>query len=218
NTKKTASKNKGAAALKLDVSDVNQVNKGIEWIIKEFGKLDIVVNNAGVNTMKHRVNINQFPLKEWEWIVKIDLTGVFIVSKAASTRMIAQKSGRIINISSVFGLIPSRLQCAYVAAKAGVINLTKAMALELAPSGVLVNCVAPGSILTEGTKQLFYSDDAIMKQRTKVMLSHVPLNRPGTCEEIASAVLFLAAPESSYITGSVITVDGGWTAGYARDF
>lgn len=218
NTKKTAAKNKGAAALKMDVSDVNQVNKGIEWIIKEFGKLDIVVNNAGVNTIKHRVNINQFPLKEWEWIVKIDLTGVFIVSKAASARMIAQKSGRIINISSVFGIIPSRLQCAYVAAKAGVINLTKAMALELAPNGILVNCVAPGSILTEGTKQLFYSDDAIMQQRAKDMLSHVPLNRPGKCDEIASAVLFLAAPESSYITGSVITVDGGWTAGFSRDF
>ncbi|MBU4210971.1 MAG: glucose 1-dehydrogenase [Verrucomicrobia bacterium] len=216
--KKSASKNKGAAALKMDVSNVKQVEKDMEWIIKEFGKLDIVVNNAGVNTMKHRVNINQFPLKEWEWIVKIDLTGVFIVSKAASSRMIAQKSGRIINISSVFGLIPSRLQCAYVAAKAGVINLTKAMALELAPSGVLVNCVAPGSILTEGTKQLFYSNNAIMQQRAKAMLSHVPLNRPGKCEEIASAVLFLAAPESSYITGAVITVDGGWTAGYARDF
>lgn len=216
--RKSASKNKGAAGLKMDVSNVNQVNKGIEWIIKEFGKLDIVVNNAGVNTMKHRVNIDQFPLKEWEWIVKVDLTGVFIVSKAASGRMVAQKSGRIINISSVFGIIPARLQCAYVSAKAGVINLTKAMALELAPSGVLVNCVAPGSILTEGTKQLFYSDKAIMQQRAKAMLSHVPLNRPGTCDEIAHAVLFLAAPESSYITGAVITVDGGWTAGYARDF
>lgn len=218
NTKKTASKNKDAAALKMDVSNVKQVDKGIEWIIKEFGKLDIVVNNAGVNTMKHRVNIDQFPLKEWEWIVKVDLTGVFIVSKAVSTRMIAQKSGRIINISSVFGLIPARLQCAYVAAKAGVINLTKAMALELAPSGVLVNCVAPGSILTEGTKGLFYSDNALMQQRAKAMLSHVPLNRPGKCEEIASTVLFLAAPESSYITGTVIAVDGGWTAGFARDF
>lgn len=216
--KESASKNKAAAALKMDVSNVRQVDKGIEWIIKEFGKLDIVVNNAGVNTVKHRVNIDKFPVKEWERIVKIDLTGVFIVSKAVAVHMIARKSGRIINISSVFGIVPSRLQCAYVAAKAGVINLTKAMALELAPSGVLVNCVAPGSILTDATKQLFYSDKAIMQQRAKAMLSHVPLNRPGKCAEVASAVLFLAAPESSYMTGSVITVDGGWTAGYARDF
>jgi len=216
--RKSASKNKGAVPLEMDVSNVKQVSKGVEWIVKEFGRLDILVNNAGVNTMKHRVNINDFPLDEWERILKVDLNGVFIVSKAASTRMIAQKSGRIINISSVFGIVPARLQCAYVAAKAGVVNLTKAMALELAPNGILVNCVAPGSILTEGTKQLFYSDNALMQQRAKSMLSHVPLNRPGKCEEIASAVLFLAAPESSYITGSVITVDGGWTAGFLRDF
>jgi len=218
NTKKAASKNKGAEALKMDVSDVNQVNKGIEWVFKKFGKLDILVNNAGINTMKHRVNIDEFPLEEWERILKVDLTGVFIVSKAASARMIAQKYGKIINISSVFGIVPSRLQCAYVAAKAGVVNLTKAMALELAPNGILVNAVAPGSILTETTKELFYSNNAIMQERAKSMLSHVPLNRPGKCEEIASAVLFLAAPESSYITGSVITVDGGWTAGFSRDF
>lgn len=216
--KKSASKNKKSAALKMDVGDVKQVNSGIEWTVREFGKLDIVVNNAGVNTIKHRVNIDQFPLEEWEWIVKIDLTGVFMVSKAASARMVAQKSGRIINISSVFGIVPARLQCAYVAAKAGVVNLTKAMALELAQSGVLVNCVAPGSILTESTKQLFYGRGALMQKRAKAMLSHVPLNRPGTCDEIASAVLFLAAPESSYITGAVITVDGGWTAGFSRDF
>jgi len=216
--KKSAAKNKDSVALKMDVSDVKQVDKGIEWIIRKFSKLDVLVNNAGINTMKHRVNIDAFPLDEWERILKVDLTGVFIVSKAASACMIAQKSGRIINISSVFGIIPARLQCAYVAAKAGVVNLTKAMALELAPRGVLVNCVAPGSILTECTKQLFYSDNAIMQQRAKAMLSHVPLNRPGKCKEIAHAVLFLAAPESSYITGSVITVDGGWTAGYARDF
>jgi len=216
--KKAASKNKKAAVLKMDVSNVNQVNKGIEWVFNKLGKLDILVNNAGINTMKHRVNINEFPLNEWERILKVDLTGVFIVSKAASARMIAQKSGKIINISSVFGIVPARLQCAYVAAKAGVLNLTKAMALELAPNGILVNCVAPGSILTDGTKGLFYNDNAIMQQRARAMLSHVPLNRPGTSGEIAHAVLFLAAPESSYITGSVITVDGGWTAGFSRDF
>jgi NAD(P)-dependent dehydrogenase (short-subunit alcohol dehydrogenase family) len=202
----------------MDVSDIRQVDEGIAWIIRKFGRLDILVNNAGINTMKHRVNVDEFPLEEWERILKVDLTGVFIVSKAVSARMIAQKYGNIINISSVFGIVPARLQCAYVAAKAGVLNLTKAMALELAPNGILVNCVAPGSILTDGTKGLFYSDDAIMQERARAMLSHVPLNRPGTSEEIAHAVLFLAAPESSYITGSVITVDGGWTAGFSRDF
>jgi NAD(P)-dependent dehydrogenase (short-subunit alcohol dehydrogenase family) len=93
------------------------------------------------------------------------------------------------------------------------------MAIELAESNVLVNCVAPGSTLTEGTKQLFYSQDAIMQERAQRMLSHVPLKRPGTMEEIANTVLFFAAPESSYITGQTLCVDGGWTAGgFLRDF
>jgi len=216
--KKSAAEHKKAVSLEMDVGDEKQVGEGVTWIVKKFGKIDILVNNAGINTMKHRVNINEFPLDEWERILRVDLNGVFLVGKAASAKMIARKSGKIINISSVFGIVPARLQCAYVAAKAGVVNLTKAMALELASSGILVNCVAPGSIMTEGTKGLFYSDDALMQERAKAMLSHVPLNRPGTVDEIAHAVLFLAAPESSYITGSVITVDGGWTAGFSRDF
>ena len=132
--------------------------------------------------------------------------------------MRSQNWGRIVNISSVAGLVPLRLQCAFVAAKAGVINLTKAMALEVGREGVTVNAVAPGSILTEGTKQLFYGNDGLFRDAVKQLLAHVPLGRPGTTEEIAHAVLFLVAPESSYINGAVLTVDGGWTAGYAREF
>jgi len=116
-------------------------------------------------------------------------------------------------------VVPARLQCAYTTAKAGVIQLTRTMAIELAPSNILVNCVAPGSTLTEGTKQLFYSTDALFQKRSKRMLDHVPLNRPGTVAEIAHAVLFFAAPESSYITGQTLCVDGGWSAGgFLRDF
>ena len=149
----------------------------------------------------------------------MDLTGVFLVSKYAAKPMIKQCAGRIINIASVMGLVGARLQCAYTAAKAGVINLTRSTALELAPHGILVNCVAPGSTLTESTKQLFYSQDALMKERAQRMLSHVPLARPGTVDEIAQAVLFFGAPESSYITGQTLCVDGGWTAGgFFRDF
>jgi 3-oxoacyl-[acyl-carrier protein] reductase len=207
------------AAMALDVSNETQVEEGIAKVVKEHGHLDILVNNAGINTMKHRVNIDQFPLEEWQRILNVDLTGLFLVSRAGSKAMVAQKKGRIINISSVLGVVPARLQCAFIAAKGGVIQLTRAMALELAQNGILVNCVAPGSTLTEGTKTLFYSQDAIMQQRAQSMLSHVPMGRPGTTDEIAHAVLFFAAPESSYITGQILCVDGGWTAGgFLRDF
>jgi 3-oxoacyl-[acyl-carrier protein] reductase len=98
------------------------------------------------------------------------------------------------------------------------VNLTKAMALELAPCGVLVNCIAPGSILTEGTKALFYGNDAQFMDKFQQMLAHIPLGQPGKPEDIAYAALYLAAPESGYVNGHVLAVDGGWTAGYARDF
>ena len=129
-----------------------------------------------------------------------------------------QGGGRIINIASIVGLVPLRLQCAYVAAKAGVVNLTKAMALELGQYGILVNGVAPGSTMTVGTRDLFYGPDAQFKDSVKQMLAHVPLGRPGTPDEIAVAVLFLADPENSYTHGHIIAVDGGWIAGYAREF
>jgi NAD(P)-dependent dehydrogenase (short-subunit alcohol dehydrogenase family) len=206
-------------ALPMNVTDPVQVEAVVAEVVREFGRLDILVNNAGINTSAHRVNIDQFPLAEWERILSVDLTGVFNVTRACAAPMIAQNSGKIINIASVMGLVGARLQCAFTAAKAGVINLTRATALELAPHGILVNCVAPGSILTDATKELFYSGNALMKERATALLSHVPLGRPGTPEEIAQTVLFLAAPESSYITGQVLTVDGGWTAGgFFRDF
>ena len=164
------------------------------------------------------MTIDEFPREEWDRILAVDLTGLYEVSQAAARVMRKQKSGRIINIASIVGLVPLRLQCAFAAAKAGVIHLTKAMALELGPHGILVNCVAPGSILTEGTKQLFYGEDGMFKDSVQKMLDHVPLGRPGTTDEIAVAVLFLAAPENSYTNGHILTVDGGWTAGYAREF
>ncbi len=130
----------------------------------------------------------------------------------------AQKSGRIINIASIAGLVPLRLQCAFVAAKAGVVNLTRAMALELGPHGILVNGIAPGSTLTEGTRKLFYGEDGAFRHSVQRMLDHIPLGRPGNVDEIAVAALFLADPENSYMNGHVLTVDGGWTAGYSREF
>jgi NAD(P)-dependent dehydrogenase (short-subunit alcohol dehydrogenase family) len=217
--KTSASRTARGSAIAMDVSKEAQVEECVSQIVRQHGRLDILVNNAGVNTVKHRVNIDQFPLDEWQRILNVDLTGLYLVSRAGSRAMVAQKKGRIINIASVLGVVPARLQCAFIAAKGGVIQLTRAMAIELAPSGVLVNCVAPGSTLTEGTKSLFYSQEAIMQERAQRMLSHVPLGRPGTTDEIGNSVLFFAAPESSYITGQILCVDGGWSAGgFLRDF
>ncbi len=218
--KEAAAKSRGALAVEIDIGNESRVNSAMEEVVKQFGRLDILVNNAGVNTLKHRVNIDQFPLEEWERIVKIDLTGTYLVSKAAAQVMLKHGSGgRIINISSVLGVIPARLQCAFTAAKAGVVHLTRTLAIELGEHGILVNCVAPGSTVTEGTKQLFYSENALQKDRVKALLSHIPLGRAGTVEEMAHAVLFFAAPESGYITGQVLCVDGGWSAGgFFRDF
>ncbi len=206
-----------AVAMKLDVSNLEQVEKVVSKTLRRFGRLDILVNNAGVNTLDHRVNIDRFPPAEWHRIINIDLTGLYFVSHIAARPMILQKSGRIINISSVVGLVPMRLQSPFVAAKAGVVNLTKSMALELGPQGILVNAIAPGSIVTESTRALFYGEHAKFKDGVKNLLAHIPLGRPGQPEEVAHAALFLAAPESSYINGHVLTVDGGWTAGYTRE-
>jgi NAD(P)-dependent dehydrogenase (short-subunit alcohol dehydrogenase family) len=202
----------------LDVTNSGQVEQILGAVVREHGRLDVLVNNAGVNTLAHRVPIDEFPDAEWQRILNVDLHGVFLVSRVAARLMRPRKWGRIINVASVAGLVPLRLQCPFVAAKAGVVNLTRAMALELGPAGILVNGIAPGSTLTEGTKQLFYSEGGTFRASVQKLLDHIPLGRPGTPEEIAQAALFLADPQNSYTNGHVLVVDGGWTAGYLREF
>jgi NAD(P)-dependent dehydrogenase (short-subunit alcohol dehydrogenase family) len=187
-------------------------------IVDRFGKLDLLINNAGINTAKDRRPIHEYSPDDWDRILRVDLTGVFVTTQAVVPWILQAGGGRIVNISSIAGLVPLRLQSAFVAAKAGVINLTKSMALELGPRNILVNAVAPGSTLTQGTRALFYGPDGSYSQNAASLVSHIPLGRPGEPEEIAHAVLFLVAPEASYINGTVITVDGGWTAGYTRDW
>jgi NAD(P)-dependent dehydrogenase (short-subunit alcohol dehydrogenase family) len=213
-----AARSAGAKGLRMDVTCAKEIETVIGQVVEEFGRLDILVNNAGVNTLAHRVPIDQFPRGEWDRLLSVDLTGVYEVSRVAAGVMRSQGGGRIINIASIAGLVPLRLQCAFVAAKGGVVNLTRAMALELGPHGILVNGIAPGSTLTEGTKQLFYGEGGKFRDNVQRMLDHVPLGRPATPDEIAVAALFLADPENSYMNGHILTVDGGWTAGYTRDF
>ena len=208
----------GASWRRLDVTRADEIEAVVDGIVSDHGALDIVVNNAGVNTMAHRVTIDEFPRAEWDRILAVDLTGLYEVSRFAARAMRKQGSGRIINIASIAGLVPLRLQCPFVAAKAGVVNLTKAMALELGPFGILVNGIAPGSTLTDGTRQLFYGAGGLFHESVRQMLAHVPLGRPAEVDEIAVAALFLADPENSYMNGHILTVDGGWTAGYAREF
>lgn len=203
---------------KMDVTSSADIQAALDEIVREHGRLDVLVNNAGINSLHERTTIDQFQRSEWDRVLSVDLTGVFEVSKAGAAIMRQQGAGRIINIASIAGLVPLRLQCAFVAAKAGVVNLTKAMALELGPFGIQVNGIAPGSTLTEGTRKLFYGEEGTFRDSVQRMLDHVPLGRPGTVDEIAVAALFLADPENSYMNGHILTVDGGWTAGYTRDF
>jgi NAD(P)-dependent dehydrogenase (short-subunit alcohol dehydrogenase family) len=203
-----------AIALTLDIRDEAALEQAVAATVKEFGRLDILVNNAGVNSLKDRVDIDRYPTEEWHRVVSIDLDGLYLVSKAAVQPMIRQGFGRIVNVASVVGLTAMRLQSGFVAAKAGVIHLTRSMALELGPKGIFVNSIGPGSVMTEGTKKLFYGDDGMFRAQSAAFLAHVPLGRPGTVEEIAEGILFLAAPENSYMTGHLLMVDGGWTAGF----
>lgn len=205
-----------AMALLMSTADEAQVTAGFEVVREKFGRLDILVNSAVVNAAaEHRVTFDRYSPEEWDRIIRINLHGVFLVSRAAARLMIPQKAGSIISIASVLGLVPARLQCAYTTSKAGVVNLTRAMALELGPHDIVVNAVAPGSMtVTAGDDK-----NHPLGSQTARLLSHVPLGRLGTFDDIARTVLFFAAPESRYVTGQILCVDGGWSAGgFFRDF
>ena len=205
-----------AMGVKTDVSDRDSAREMVARVAEGFGRVDCLVNNAGINGgPEYRKPIHQYDDQLWQRIMNVDLNGVYYCSKPAISQMEKQGGGgSIINIASVAGLTPLRLQCAFTAAKAGVVNLTKAMALEVAELKIRVNCIAPGSIMFEGTKALFYADP----ERAEKMLSHIPQKRPGNPEDIAYMTCFLASEAAGYMTGSVVTIDGGWTCGYTRDF
>lgn len=186
-----------AIALPADVSQADQVEQLITATMDKWGQIDVLVNNAGItrDTLLLRMK-----LEEWQAVIDLNLTGVFLCTKVVSKIMLKQKSGRIINITSVAGQMGNPGQANYSAAKAGVIGFTKTVAKELASRGITVNAVAPGFIATDMTSDL-KSDD---------ILKFIPLGRYGQPDEIAGMIRFLAAdPAAAYITGQVMNVDGG---------
>ena len=199
-----------------DVGNASAVNATVAAVESELGPINILVNNAGVNVGKERRPVHEFEDSDWHRIIRIDLDGVFYCSRVVSAGMIKRRQGAIVNIGSVLGLIPIRLQSAFSAAKAGMLNFTRSHALEAGPHGVRVNGIAPGSVLTEGTKALFYNEEA--KRLSESLISHIPLGRAGDTQDIANAVLYLASDDANYVTGHVLVVDGGWTAGFAREW
>ncbi len=211
---------KRAVFIPCDISDAAQVEDLINSTIRHFGILHIMVNNAGVNGIlpEERVTIDRYPNNTWHRLIDVDLSGTFYCCKAAAKTMISQRHGNIINIASVAGVVALRLQIGFVAAKAAIIKMSEAMACELAPFGIRVNSVSPGSTITDVTRQLFYDDENDKSNLANRILSFIPLSRPGEVEEIADTVLFLASDSSSYINGHNIVVDGGWVSGFNRDF
>ena len=207
-----------AKAFQSDVGEVPAVDALVAGIEKEWGKIDILVNNAAVfvGSVTERFPVHAFLDADWERILRVDLDGVFYCSRAVSAGMVKRRRGVIINISSVAGLVPLRLQVAYDVAKAGVVNLTRCQAVEVGQYGVRVNAIAPGSTLTDGTRQTFYNPAA--QKLAASLLSHVPLGVPGEPADIANAAVYLASDEARYVTGHVLVVDGGWTAGFVRDW
>lgn len=188
-----------AIAIKANVANFEEVEQMVKQVIETFGSLDILVNNAGITRDNLILRMKE---EDWDDVINTNLKGVFNCTKAVTRQMMKQRGGRIINISSVVGVAGNAGQANYVAAKAGVIGLTKTTARELASRNITVNAIAPGFIETEMTDQL--SDD--LKQE---MLKQIPLGSFGQPEDVANAVLFLASDESRYITGQTIHVDGG---------
>ena len=188
-----------AEACCCDVRDGEAVSRMFEEIVKKYGRVDVLVNNAGVCHYGLLTDVSE---TDWDLLFDTNVKGVFHMCKAALKDMVWQKSGAIINISSMWGICGASCEAAYSASKAAVIGLTKALAKELGPSGIRVNCVAPGAVATDMMKDLSEETIALLKEET-------PLGVIGSPEQIAEAVLFLASEKAAFLTGQVISPNGG---------
>lgn len=200
-----AIRNQGGHAwfFKADVSKEKDVKEAVEAVEQEVGPVDILVNSAGINIRKETL---KFEVQEWDRIISVNLTGTFLFCQAVGRRMVSRRSGRIVNIASITSSIAIPELAPYCASKAGVSQLTKALALEWAPYGILVNAIGPGRILTPLTAGIL-SDPEFEKKAKEL----VPLGRIGEPEDLLGIVLVLCSKAGSYITGQTIYIDGGWS-------
>lgn len=185
--------------IKADVSDKTQVDAMVSAVIEKFERIDVLVNNAGIAMQKLFTDTTT---DEWNMVMNVNLNSVYNVTHSVLPHMLSMHSGSIINISSMWGQVGASCEVAYSAAKAGVIGLTKALAKEVAPSNVRVNCVAPGVIMTDMMAD--FDDEAI-----EMLIDEIPQGKLGTAKNVADAVAFLASDKAEYITGQVLAVNGG---------
>ena len=190
----------GALAIKADCSDSVQVSKAIAYALETYGKIDVLINNVGISEFALFTDISD---EMWQRMINTNLSSAFFASRAVLPQMISRKSGCIINISSMWGEVGASCEVHYSASKAGLIGLTKALAKEVAPSGIRVNCITPGAIDTDMNASLSNEDLEAIKDET-------PLGRLGTVSDIANALAFLADEGASFITGQILGVNGGY--------
>jgi len=188
-----------AIAVKMDVADAEQIKAGFKQVLEKFGRLDILVNNAAITRDGLAVRMKQ---DDWDAVIRTNLTGAYLCIQQALSTMMRARAGRIINISSVVAEMGNAGQSNYVAAKAGLVGLTKAIAIEIASRGITVNAVAPGFIATPMT-------DALPDKVKEDLKTRIPLGRMGSARDVAAAIVFLASDEAAYITGHVLDVNGG---------
>ena len=187
-------------AIKADVSNEKEVESFAKQVLDSYGRVDVLVNNAGISSFSLFTDLTS---EVWDKTFDVNVKGQFLMTRAFLPAMIHEKRGNIINISSIWGITGSACEVHYSASKAAIIGMTKALAKELGPSGINVNCVAPGVIDTDMNKMLFDED-------IQYLIGVTPLSRLGTCEDIAKMVLFLASDEASFMTGQVISPNGGF--------
>lgn len=183
-----------------NVADKMKVNNMINYAIDNFGKIYVLINNAGISSSGL---FQDLPFEEWQRIMDVNLNGVFNCTQAVLPGMIERKSGKIINISSIWGMVGASYEVAYSTSKAAVIGMTKALAKEVGPSNIQINSIAPGIIMTDMVSD--YSLDEM-----NAITDQIPLGRIGSSDDIANLALFLASDEANYITGQVISPNGGW--------